>query len=108
MALPGRDGKAGSPIEQESTRRTGYRERCLYPAELDAWQAQVLGRVLERAELWVHSEGVADDVLRTAGMVPVHDPTAAVADAVRRRGRGARVCVLPQGPLTVATPSGEA
>jgi nickel-dependent lactate racemase len=78
------------------------------PAELDAWQAQVLGRVLERAELWVHSEGVADDVLRTAGMVPVHDPTAAVADAVRRRGRGARVCVLPQGPLTVATPSGEA
>jgi hypothetical protein len=38
MALPGRDGKAGSPIEQESTRRTGYRERCLYPAELDAWK----------------------------------------------------------------------
>ena len=26
-------------------------------AELDRWQAQVLGRVLQRAQVWLYSEG---------------------------------------------------
>ena len=28
-------------------------------AELDRWQAQVLGRVLQRAEVWLHSDGLS-------------------------------------------------
>ncbi len=70
---------------------------------LDAWQAQVLGRVLGRAEVWMCSEGLSDDEVRSALLTPVHDPSAAVTEALDRSGPGARVCVLPHGPLTVAT-----
>jgi lactate racemase len=75
------------------------------PGELDRWQAQVLGRVLARAEVWLYSGGLADDTVRSGLMVPVHNLSAAVAGALARRGPGSRLCVLPQGPLTVATPS---
>ncbi len=76
--------------------------------QVDAWQTQVLGRVLRRAEVWVHSDGLSDADVRSALMTPVDDVTTAVADALGRAGAGARLCVLPHGPLTVATPSGPA
>ena len=68
----------------------------------------MLGRVLGRAEVWVHSDGLTDADVRSALMAPVDDLTAAVADALGRAGPGARLCVLPHGPLTVATASGPA
>ncbi len=74
------------------------------PSELDRWQAQVLGRVLSRSEVWMYSEGLSDRAVASGLMVPVHDLGAAVTDALDRRGPGARLCVLPQGPLIVATP----
>jgi hypothetical protein len=40
---------------------------------------------------------------RGALLHPVADLTTAVAAAVGRQGVGARVAVLPEGPLTVAT-----
>jgi nickel-dependent lactate racemase len=75
------------------------------PGQVDAWQAQVLGRVLAQAEIWIYSEGLTDDSARAAMLCPVDDLDAAVAEALARRGPGARLCVLPHGPLTVATPS---
>jgi lactate racemase len=75
------------------------------PGQLDGWQAQVLGRVLAHAEVWIYAEGLTDDEARRALLTPVHDLRAAVATALERRGRGARLCVLPHGPLTVATAS---
>ena len=75
---------------------------------LDGWQAQVLGRVLQRAEVWFHSEGPLGGAVAPSLITPVHDVGAAVAEALGRRGRGARLCVLPRGPLTVATPVDEA
>ncbi len=80
------------------------------PGQVDGWQSQVLGRVLGRAEVWLYSDGLTDRSVRTARMVPVSDLATAVADALAARsralGRPARLCVLPQGPLTVATPAG--
>ncbi len=73
------------------------------PSEPDRWQVQVLGRVLRRATVWLHSDGLSDDEVRAAHLSPVVDVSDAVARAVDRAGPGARVCVLPQGPLTVAT-----
>ena len=72
-------------------------------AELDRWQAQVMGRVLRRAQVWLRSEGLTDEMARDALLHPVADLTTAVAAAVGQRGAGARVAVLPEGPLTVAT-----
>ena len=80
------------------------------PATVDGWQAQVLGRVLRRARVWMYSDGLSARSVRSARMVPVDDPSAAVEEAMevrsRSTGRPARLCVLPRGPLTVATPDG--
>lgn len=76
------------------------------PAVLDGWQAQVLGRVLQRARVMVHSEGLADPDVRMAQMEPVNDVTSAIREAASAAGPRARVCVLPEGPLTVVEPVG--
>jgi len=79
------------------------------PAQVDGWQSQVLARVLARADIWFHSDGLSDGSIRSARMRPVHDLAAGLEEAVAARtgnhGRPARLCVLPRGPLTVATPS---
>ena len=76
-------------------------------SEPDRWQAQVLGRVLRRAAVWLHTDGLSDDDVRAAHLHPVGDVSDAVARAAARTtaraGRDARVGVLPLGPLTVAT-----
>jgi len=71
--------------------------------ETDAWQVQVLGRVLGRAAVWLYSQGLDDDEVRTARLHPVGDVSGAVASALEVAGPGARLGVLPFGPLTVAT-----
>jgi nickel-dependent lactate racemase len=71
--------------------------------ELDRWQAQVLGRVITRAEVHLYSEGLDDAVVRDAQLVPVHDLARAVEAALAQLGASPRVAVLPEGPLTVAS-----
>jgi nickel-dependent lactate racemase len=71
--------------------------------ELDRWQAQVLGRVLQRARVWLYSEGLSDEVTRGAQLVPVHDLATVVGEARAACGGSGTVAVLPLGPMTVAT-----
>jgi lactate racemase len=72
------------------------------PKQLDRWQAQVLGRVLERARVAIHAPGLTEEQTRRAHLEPIADFAAAVTRAIGARGPGARLCVLPFGPLTVA------
>jgi nickel-dependent lactate racemase len=71
--------------------------------ELDLWQAQVLGRVLRRAEVHLFSDGLSASTTRGALLHPVADLSDAVRAALGRNGGTGRVAVLPEGPLTVAT-----
>jgi len=71
--------------------------------EPDRWQAQVLGRVLSRTEVLFHGAGLDAREIKAALLVPAPDLDGAVADALRRLGPGARVAVIPEGPLTVGT-----
>jgi nickel-dependent lactate racemase len=71
--------------------------------ELDRWQAQVLGRVLARAEVRLHAEGIADGAVAPGLLEPAPDLDATVAAALARLGARPRVAVMPEGPLTVAT-----
>jgi nickel-dependent lactate racemase len=73
--------------------------------ELDRWQAQVLGRVLQRAKVWLYSEGLTDQMATDALLVPVRDLSTVVDDALTALGGSGTVAVLPLGPLTVATVS---
>ena len=83
----------------------GELHRPAGPGQVDGWQTQVLGRVLGRADVRLYSEGLSDAAVRSAQLSPVGDVAAAVADALGAAGPRARLCVLPQGPLSVATPS---
>ena len=71
--------------------------------ELDRWQAQVLGRVLARAEVHLCSEGLHGDAGAGLLLTAAPDLDATVAAACARLGPAARVAVMPEGPLTVAT-----
>jgi nickel-dependent lactate racemase len=77
-------------------------------AELDRWQAQVLGRVLARADVYLHCDGLDRATVEDALLRPAPDLDGAVATALERLGPGARVAVLPEGPLTVAGVAGPA
>jgi lactate racemase len=74
--------------------------------ELDRWQAQVLGRVLARAEVYLHADGLDGHALPGALLTAAPDLDRAVAAGLERLGSGARVAVMPEGPLTVATVRG--
>jgi nickel-dependent lactate racemase len=64
----------------------------------DQWQLQVLGRVLRRAKVLLHSDGLGDDEIRAAHLEPADDVSAAIRDL-----NPEHVCVLPHGPLTVVS-----
>ena len=68
----------------------------------DRWQAQVLGRVLSRAQVQVYSDGLTDAQARRAFLTPIMDVQQAVEAALKRAGPGATLGVLPDGPMTVA------
>jgi nickel-dependent lactate racemase len=68
------------------------------PSAHDQWQVQVLGRVLRRARVLMHSDGLTDDEIRQARLEPIDDVSAAIADLAPER-----VCVLPRGPMTVVS-----
>jgi lactate racemase len=65
-------------------------------SEHDQWQVQVLGRVLRRARVGLHTDGLNDDELRLARMDRIDDISTAIHDL-----HPESVCVLPRGPLTV-------
>jgi len=67
----------------------------------DQWQVQIQARVQARARVMLRSDGLSDDAVRAAHLEPVAD----VSDTVARLVAGqpsARICVLPQGPQTIA------
>jgi len=69
----------------------------------DRWQTQVLGRVLTQARVQLFSDGLTNDEISSAHLEPIDDVSEAVARAVS--GGQGRVCALPLGPLTIATPA---
>ena len=113
---PGGDHRDGGGLRRRDPGRRRLRRRALpgphaaatsstppSGPELDRWQAQVLGRVLQRAQVWLYSEGMTDQMTTDALLVPVHDLSTVVDDALAALGGVGSVAVLPLGPLTVAT-----
>jgi nickel-dependent lactate racemase len=66
----------------------------------EQWQAQIQAIVQRKANVLVHSS-LPDEVVRAAHLTPCHDITAKVDELIRGNGNGARIAVLPQGPLTI-------
>jgi nickel-dependent lactate racemase len=66
----------------------------------DQWAAQSQAMVLLHARILLHST-VPDDVIRSAMLVPVSDPSAAVREALAAAGPDATCAVLPYGPYII-------
>ena len=67
----------------------------------DQWQVQIQARVQAKARVMLHADGLDDDAVRAAHLEPVHDVGAAVG-ALMEGNPAARICVLPEGPQTIA------
>jgi lactate racemase len=66
----------------------------------EQWQAQIQALIQRRAEVLVYSS-LSDETLRRAHLTPCRDIAATVRQKLQQHGPGARVAVLPQGPLTI-------
>ena len=127
MAAAERIVRDGGSWSWRPPARTGYRRtapspacftrracRPIWPtpsggAELDRWQAQVLGRVLARADVYLHCDGLdPGDRRGPACSRPAPDLSRRGGDGARATGTGGPVAVLPEGPLTVAGVAGPA
>jgi len=67
----------------------------------DQWQVQIQARIQARARVLLRCDGLADDAVRAAHLEPVADVSDTVARLVAD-DPSARICVLPQGPQTIA------
>jgi nickel-dependent lactate racemase len=67
----------------------------------DQWQVQVQARLQVHARVLVHTDGLDDAALASAHLGVTHDVAATVDECLSSAGRDARVCVLPDGPVTV-------
>ena len=64
----------------------------------DQWQVQIQANIQEQARLVVHTSHLSDDELRSVHLEQTRDIGATVA----AEGPRATVCVLPEGPQTIA------
>jgi nickel-dependent lactate racemase len=67
----------------------------------DQWQVQIQAKIQDDCRVVLHSDHLTDADLATAHLTRTTDIAATVADALDRAGPDARVCVLPEGPLTI-------
>jgi lactate racemase len=68
----------------------------------DQWQAQIQCRAQARARVLFHTRGLTAAEVAGAHLRPAADVTATVRDELARFGPGATLCVLPEGPQTIA------
>lgn len=66
----------------------------------EQWQAQIQAIIQRNANVLLYSS-LSDDVVRGAHLTPCGDIAGTVNGLVRQNGNGARIAVLPQGPLTI-------
>jgi len=69
--------------------------------EQDQWQAHVQALVQSKADVYVRSDGLSDDQIRGALLKPCRSIEEMLAALLVRYGRGASICVMPEGPQTI-------
>lgn len=66
----------------------------------EQWQAQIQSLIQRKAEVRVYSS-LSDEVIRRSHLLPCHDIAMEVRERLATLKPGAKVAVLPQGPLTI-------
>lgn len=68
----------------------------------DQWQVQIQAQIQLKAHVYLKSDHLTHDQIRSAHLQPVSDLQATVNRVIESYGPDATVCVLPQGPQTIA------
>lgn len=68
---------------------------------IDQWEAQVLARILKKAQVIVVSKGVKDELIEDMLMTPASTPEEALALALRKVGNAAKIVAIPEGPFVI-------
>ena len=68
----------------------------------DQWQVQIQALIQLKAQVFVYSEGLNDDQIQRALFTPCHDIETIVNQLLAEVGPNARICVMPEGPQTIA------
>jgi lactate racemase len=66
----------------------------------DQWQVQIQAAIQKKADVYVYSDGLSDEQICRALFTPCRDLPATLQRLVQTHG--ARLCVMPDGPLTIA------
>jgi nickel-dependent lactate racemase len=69
--------------------------------EQDQWQAQIQALIQLKAEVYVRTDNLTDDQIRSALLKPCQRIEDTVAELLDRYGPQATICVLPEGPQTI-------
>lgn len=67
----------------------------------DQWQVQIQAQIQLHADVYVYSDNLTDEQIRGALFMPTRSIERTVAELVEKVGPGARICVMPEGPLTI-------
>lgn len=73
-------------------------------SEHDQWQVQIQAQIQLKADIYVHSGSLDDEQIAQALLIPCNDVSAQVSQLTEKYAgpRPPRVCVMPDGPLTIA------
>jgi nickel-dependent lactate racemase len=66
----------------------------------EQWQGQIQSLIQRRAQVHLHSS-LSEATVRAAHLLPCPDITATIRAKTAENGNGAKIAVLPQGPLTI-------
>ena len=69
--------------------------------EQDQWQAHIQALIQSRAAIYVKSDGLTDDEIRSALLLPCRRIEDTISDLLNTYGRKASICVMPEGPQTI-------
>jgi nickel-dependent lactate racemase len=67
----------------------------------DRWEVQIQAHILSKADVHIYSDGLSDEHIRHAHSNPSQSIEQTMAYLLENYGPDAKICVLPEGPLTV-------
>jgi len=75
--------------------------RSGHTSSLDQWQVQVLAMILQKAAVHVYADGLTDAQIRGAMLAPCRNIERTIEALIAESHTPCRICVLPEGPLTI-------
>jgi len=88
-------------LEAESTEDLLRTVRAPGFLRQDMWQVQIQALICRKADVYFYSRNLRDEQIEAALLKPCRNIEATIEALLRKYGRGASICVLPEGPQTI-------